>query len=36
MATVEKNLVDLAWGADQPKYSDAPIEPFDVKYAGEY
>ena len=34
LVPVEKNLIDVIWGADQPSYPDNPVQPLEIEFCG--
>merc|ERR1712223_1015983 len=34
LVSVEKNLIDVIWGTDQPSYPDNPIQPLELEFCG--
>ena len=34
LVAVEKNLVDIVWGNEQPRYPDNPIRPLEMQFCG--
>jgi len=34
LVPVEKNLIDVIWGTDQPSYPDNPVQPLELAFCG--